>query len=202
MQEGLVAHKLVTMTCKQQADVTPGNLGISTSQGLYGHPHSNSLQHGHAVKTASLLCTNHVDKWPDTQVPTSTICLTIQLQMGNCLHKITAASTPAACASMRSRRAGADRECRACLQCCLNPSSSTNRVTYPVRNLYNSTGTIDHMYHRTLHSADSACLSFQGQHKATPMSSSALPKLETCQKQISEVSSRQAILSALECSTS
>ena len=109
----------------------------------------------------------------DTQVLTSMICLITQLQMGKCMHDTTAASTPAAWASMRSRRAGADRECRACLQCCLNPSSSTNRVTYPVRNLYNSTGTIQHMYHRTLHSTHSVCLSFQGQHKARPIGSSA-----------------------------
>ncbi len=198
MQEGLVAHKLVTMTCKQQANVTPGNLGISTSQKLHGHPHSSSLQHGCAAKMSSLLCTNHGR--PDTQVLTSMICLITQLQMENCMRDTTAASTPAACASMRSRRAGADRECRACLQCCLNPSSSTNRVTYPVRNLYNSKGTIKHMYHRSLHSTDSACLSFQGQHTARPMGS-ALAKLETCQKQTFEVSSRQDIMNASECST-
>lgn len=156
--------------------MSPGNFDVSTSQKLHGHPHS-SLQHGHAKKTSSLLCTKH--GWPDTQVLISMICLITQLQIGKCMHDI----TPAACASMRSRRAGADRECRASLQCCLNPSSSTNRVTYPVRNLYNSTGIMKHMYHRTLHSTDCACLFFQGQHKARPMGSSALEKLETCQKQ-------------------
>ena len=138
----------------------------------HGHPHSSSLQHGRAVKMSSLLCTNH--GWPDTQVLTSMICLITQLQMGKCVHDTTAASTPAACASMRSRRAGADRECRACLQCCLNPSSSTNRVTYPVRNLYNSIGTMKHTYHGTLHSTDSACLHSKGSTRQDPWAAAPL----------------------------